>query len=97
MAAKRTSLKDGGETLPPDFPVSGESRHQRWALSRPAWLFDAGEEKLAEGVAAGLGVSSGGGLVARLGGASGRGEGGGGEGEVNIVKLPTSAMTDAEL
>ena len=71
--------------MSPDLDDSGVSRLQRWALLHPAWVAegevsDAGGEGWYGGVAAVLGVSGGGRLVAILG-ASGRGGGGGGEAE----------------
>ncbi|RLM79809.1 hypothetical protein C2845_PM12G07930 [Panicum miliaceum] len=83
MAASRTSLNIGWERSQPDFPEGGVSRHQRSALPRSVGATeegfpDAGRGEGGRGVAAGLGVSGGGRLVARIV-ASGRGGGGGGE------------------
>ena len=95
MPRRSASLKDIG-VAPPDFPVGGESRTQRWALLRPrsSGVPRAGEVvRVAaglggsvgeRGVAAGSAVDVGGRLV---GGEVAPGRGGGeGGGRVSISK-----------
>jgi hypothetical protein len=79
-------LKEGWIPPPPNLPDGGVSQHQRGDLPRPDAAAEEGDPDTGRGerdgeVAAGLGVSGVGWLVARLW-ASGRGGHGGGEASV---------------
>ena len=89
IAPRRTSLKDGGEGPPPDFPDGGVSWLQHRDLPRPEAAQDGVTDAGGDGegkVATGLGVSSGRGLVA-VGRVPTSGRGGGGGDERGAIPL----------